>query len=130
MWDIAVKVTLLCVASVVFIIVCGWAFGATFKGIWNLITKGSMKEFFSPEGRFCLAMAGLLSLVLCLICSPSPIGFVARIIEPRWFGEPKDTPSVVIWFIFIFSLFNVLLVGLLYYGAQNRVGKKPTKISD
>jgi hypothetical protein len=116
--------------SVVLVIAYGWAFGATFRGIWNFITKGSMKEFFSPEGRFCLAMAGLLSLVFYLICSPSPIGFVARIIEPRWFGEPKDTPSVVIGGIFLFFFFNVLVVGFLYYGAQNRVGKKPNKRSD
>lgn len=130
MWVTALKVILLCVASVLFLIGCGWAFGTTFKGIWNLITKGSMKEFFSQEGWFCLAMAGLLSLMFYLMCSPSPIGFFARIIEPRWFGEPKDTPSAVIWLIFSFFLFNVLVVGFLYYGVQNRVGKKPTKISD
>ena len=44
MWDIAVKVTLLCVASVVFIIVCGWAWGYLqgnmepyYKGIYERI---------------------------------------------------------------------------------------------
>lgn len=114
MW--AIKAIVLCGLSLAVVVVIAILSGVTMKAFWGLLTKGSLKEFVSPEGRLCLLIGALFVLFLLLtMLTPNLIAFLARVIEPDSFSEPKDSAPVTIWLVFLYCLVNILMVGLLYY---------------
>lgn len=105
----------LCLLTLLAIIISSYVVGVTIRGLWRLLTKGVVKEFLSSEGRFCLLMGGLFGIILIVMANaPQFLQFLARLIEPSAFQEPKGQEGLCIWLFFSYCIVNVVFLGHLF----------------